>query len=414
MANAASVSLRSSEPYASPRDSPPVWRERRLDTWLAGLAICAVPASIAVSESLLGGALLLRLWELCRHRAEWNLPRVFRFWAVLAALEVCSWLASPDWKAGLGEMRHLLLVAAVFVVASSFGSARDRVLIWRGIIATATLSSVVLIVTFVYRLLFYHGPLDAIIYLRGGGLLHHWMVYGGVEILVFAGLIELRHFNAGEHRWLDPALAINSLAILLSLTRMLWVCCLLVLALHLIWVRSRRVWAVPLIPLVGFLILPAAGRLRFTEFVQPDYYSNAERVQMLRVGVQMIREKPLTGIGPGRVEGVYTGYLSPGDPVPAYHGHLHNNAVQLAAQFGLVVAAAALWVLVMLFRDLWRKYRRASEREEVFLCRTALLGLMGFVASGMFDYTYGHSLGLILLGFVVLSPGWLKAGCRQD
>jgi hypothetical protein len=38
------------------------------------------------------------------------------------------------------------------------------------------------------------------------------------------------------------------------------------------------------------------------------------------------------------------------------------------------------------------------------LCRTALLGVLGFVVAGMFDYTYGHSLGLILLGFVALSP----------
>jgi O-antigen ligase len=377
---------------------------------LAGLAICAAPGSIAVSETLLGSALLLRLWNVGRQRARWNVPRVFRFWAVLAALEVGSWLLSPNRKDGWGEMRHLSLIAALFLMASCFGSARDRVQIWRGAVAVATLSSAVLIIQFVYRLLFYRGGEDATVYLRSGGLLHHWMVYSVVEIVVFAGLIELRHFYPGERWWLHPALAIHSLAILLSLTRMLWICCLLVLALHLIWVHSRRLWAVPLIPVVGFLMLPAAGRLRVEDFVRPDYYSNAERVQMLRVGLRMIVEKPWTGIGPGRVDELYTQYLSPGDPVPAYHGHLHNNAVQLAAEFGLPVLGAALWVLLALFRELRQRYIQASGREEVFLCRTALIGLTGFVVSGLFDYTYGHSLGLILLGFAVLAPlsiqGW--------
>jgi O-antigen ligase len=125
---------------------------------------------------------------------------------------------------------------------------------------------------------------------------------------------------------------------------------------------------------------------------------------MLRVGWKMIRQNPLTGVGAGRIDELYTKYLSPSDPVPAYHGHLHNNLVQLAAEFGLPVTIAALFFVVVLFRDLRARCRLAIDREQQFLCRTSLLGLMGFAVAGLFDYTYGHSLGLILLFFVVLSP----------
>jgi len=90
--------------------------------------------------------------------------------------------------------------------------------------------------------------------------------------------------------------------------------------------------------------------------------------------------------------------------VPAYHGHLHNNIVQLAAEFGLPVIGAALVFVVFLFRDLGRRCRFATSRDQKFICHTALLGLTGFVAAGMFEYTYGHSLGLILLCFAVLPP----------
>jgi O-antigen ligase len=392
------------EPSRSDANTLGALRLRRLEKWLAGLAVCAVPGSIAVSETLLGSALLLRFWGLYQDHASTRFPRALRVWAILAALETVSWLASPNRPAGFGEMRHMLLIAVVLVLAPAFGSARDRVAIWRGIIAVATISSTALIARFVYRLLFYRGTLAAIVYLRGGGLLHHWMVYSTVEIVVFAGLIEMRRSFDGGRKWVWVALAINAIAVLLSLTRMLWICCLLLVALDFLWIRSRRIWAVPLIPCLAFVVLPDAVRMRITDSATLEYYSNAERLQMLRVGLRMIRDKPWTGVGPGRVEEVYTKYLAPGDRIPAYHGHLHNNFLQFGAEFGLPVLAAALFALVILYRNLWLRSRHAIGREEVFLCRTALLGLTGFVTGGLFDYTYGHSLGLILLAFAMLSP----------
>jgi O-antigen ligase len=118
----------------------------------------------------------------------------------------------------------------------------------------------------------------------------------------------------------------------------------------------------------------------------------------------MIRENPWTGVGPGRVNEIYTTYLSAADPVPAFHGHLHNNLVQLAAEFGLPVIGAALTFVMVLLHDLRKRCKCALDRNRQFLCRTSLLGLAGFAAAGMFDYTYGHSLGLILIVFMVVAP----------
>jgi O-antigen ligase len=379
-------------------------RTWELDALLFGLAVCAVPVSIALAESFLAGSLLFRTIALARRRAEISLPRVFWFWLVWAALELVAWLHSPDIRIGRGEMRHLLLIATLFLLVPTIKRASDGVLLWSGIALTATLNSIVLIGHFVWQLLFYRGDLDSVVYLRGGGLLHHWMVYATVEIMVFAGLLELWHFFPEKRHWLWLVLAINGVAMILSLTRMLWIGSVLLLGLHLAWQRSRWFWAVPAIPCVLFLIAPSAVRSRVTDSIDPAYYSNSERLQMLRVGWKMVREGPLTGLGPGRVADMYTAYLSPVDPVPAYHGHLHNNVVQLAAEFGLPVVGAAVVFIAMLVGDLRRRYRIALDRDHQFLCRTALLGLIGFVVAGMFDYTYGHSLGLILLGFVALSP----------
>jgi O-antigen ligase len=383
-------------------------RDRKIDGLLLGLALCAVPVSIAITETLLAVALAIRVYSLLHRRARPHIPALFWFWLAWATLEVLSWLRSPDAKAGWGEIRHLLLLFGLYLVMPALDRASDRIAVWRGIFITATVSSAFLIGSFVWRLFHYRHELsvapDPSFYLRNGGLLNHWMVYGTVEILVFAGLLEFWRMYPEERRRLAPMLAVNGLAIILSLTRMLWICCFLLLAIHLVWRRSKWIWALPCLPGALFLLAPGVVRTRVTESFKPDYYSNAERLQMLHVGWKMVLQEPFTGVGPGRVEKLYQSYLSPGDPLPAYHGHLHNNLAQLAAQFGLPVVLAATLFLVLLFKELIERCQSTQDRESQFLCHVSLLGLTGFLAAGLFDYTYGHSLGLILLSFVVLSP----------
>ena len=380
----------------------------RANGYIFGLALCVVPLSIAVTEILLALALVIRITVLTRVRAKASTPRVFWFWLAWVSLELLSWLRSSDIPAGWGEIRHLLLLGAIFLLLPALDHARDRVVVWRGIFATATLNSTVIVWQVVSRVHYYRihpsVSVDPIVYLRTGGLLHHWMIYGTVEVLVFAGLLEFWQLYPEERRWSLPFLIVNCLAICLSLTRMLWVCCWVLLALQLIWRRSKLVWVLPFVPVVLFILSPGFVRSRVTMSLSPSYYSNAERLQMLRVGWRMVIDKPLTGVGPGRVEKVYRQYLADTEPVPAYHGHLHNNLVQLAAEFGLPVAVAAILFVILLFRDLREQCRSAVGRERRFLCRTSVLALAGFLLAGMFDYTYGHSLGLILLSFVVLSP----------
>ena len=365
-----------------------------------GLALCAVPASIALTELLLASALICRIPAFLRRSTWQRIPRVFWLWLPWAVLELVVWTHSPEKRAGLGEVRHLFLIAAMFLLLPALDTADERVWAWRGVVFTAAVGSSVLIGHFLLQLFLYRGQQDPVVYLRGGGLLHHWMVYASVEVLVFAALLEFWHFYPGEHRWLRPVFAVHIVAIVLSLTRILWVCGLLLSALHLIWHRSRWAYALPLIPLALIVLAPGPIRSRATESMRPGYYANAERVQMLIVGWRMIHENPVIGIGPGRVEEMYTKYLLPSEPVPAYHGHLHNNLVHLAAEFGLpVVGAAAVFVV-----SLWQQYKSATGSAQEFIARTAILDLSGFIVAGMADYTYGHSLALILLAYCVLAP----------
>jgi O-antigen ligase len=383
------------------------------ERWPLILGLWFVPVSIAVAESFLSIAALLQIVRLARRQASARLPRALLFWLAWALAEVLVWTLSPDPAAGWSEFRHLLLLGVLFVVLSSFDDSRQLLMAWKGIFVGATISSAFLIGEFFYRLRLYGDEIaaggDSNLYLRSGGLLHHWMVYGTVEILVVAGIIAFWVEYESQRRRLVPIIAINAVAIILSLTRMTWLTCLLLLGIALAWKRSKWIWVLPVVPLLLYMVAPSAVRWRAANFVDPGYYSNAERIQMIEVGWRMVRDHPLTGIGPGRVEHLYRSYLKRGDPVPAYHGHLHNNVIQIAAQFGLPVSLIALLFVVCTFRDLLNARRKAADPARRFLADTGVLAFTGFIFAGLFEYTYGHSLGLIMIAFAVF-PALLVPG----
>lgn len=380
----------------------------RIDRLALVLALYSVPFGIAITESFLFIAFAARAIRLLRGRDPVQFPQVVWFWLVWAGLEILAWCFSPNLRAGRGEMRHLFLLAVIFLTLPAMDDLRRQAAVWPGLFVTASISSAFLVAKFVFRSMYYRREIslaaDPSRYLRTGGLINHWMIYGTVEILVFAGLLAFWDvFPEKRKAWL-PAYALNGLAIALSMTRMLWVSCLFLLGIDLAWRRSKWLWAVPLLPLVFFAVAPGVLRTRLKESFSADYYSNAERVQMLRVGWKMVKDRPLMGVGPGRVEGLYRSYLSQAAPVPAYYGHLHDNVVELAAEFGLPVVAAAFVFVVALWKALNKRFKAAQNRDARFLCRSSILGLIGFLCAGLFDYTYGHSLGLILVSFVVLAP----------
>ena len=379
---------------------------RAVDRWTLILGFWSVPISIAVSESFLSLALGVRILRFIRGQVRVQLPMCFWFWLVWAGSAFVVWTQSPEPGLGWSEIRHMLLVAAVFFVLPALHGTSDRLRVWKGILVTSAISSLFLIGEFVWRAFYYHREVsaggDVGFYLRSGGLLHHWMVYGTVEILVVAGLLSFwTVYREDRQRWW-PVFAITVAAIVLSLTRMMWLTCLLMLVINMIWRRSRWLWALPLLPFAIYVLAPTVVRLRVVKSIDPAYYSNSERLQMLRVGWQMVRDHPLTGVGPGRIDKLYTSYLASQDPIPAYHGHLHNNVAQIAAQFGIPVTLTAFLFVAVLFSDLLKAGKAASTRDDRFLVQTAILALTGFVFAGLFEYTYGHSLALILLCFAVL------------
>src|SRR5579884_1029375 len=256
---------------AASRSPVALGRPRRLEAWLFGLGIIFVPVSIAVTECLLAGSLVLRIFS-CFRGTPVAFPRIFRIWLVWAGIQLLVWLHSPSLRTGFGEIRHQLLIAALFFLLPAIESVRDRVMIWRGVFACSTVNALAVILHFLWRLRVHPVHGDPVVYLRSGGLLHHWAVFSAVEIVVFGGLLPYWRSYREHHSWLVPVLATHSAAIVLSLTRMLWISAVVVLLIYCVWNRSRWVWGLPLIPLVLFWASPNPVRTRVIESSDPAYY----------------------------------------------------------------------------------------------------------------------------------------------
>ena len=381
-------------------------REEPTDVQALTLAIWSVPLSIAVTEFFLSAALFCKIIRCARGRDHIALPRAFWFWLAWAGLTCVAWGLSHEPIAGWSAIRRTFLIAALFLVVPALKKSSLLLFAWKGVFITSAFGSLFLIGDFVSRWSYYRRELagggDAGFYLRSGGLLNHWMVFGTVEILVVGGMLAFWFVFPEQRRRWWAAFLINGLAIVLSLTRMTWVSSFFLLGLVLALRRSRWLWALPAMAVGFYLLAPGAVRSRLRDSVRGDYYPNLERVQMLRVGWNMIKQHPLAGVGAGRIQETYRSYLAPSDPVPAYHGHLHNNLVQVAAESGVPTAVAAVVFCVILLVDIGRSCKVAATEEGQFLSLAALLALSGFLLAGLFDYTYGHSLGLILLAFGVL------------
>jgi O-antigen ligase/ubiquinone/menaquinone biosynthesis C-methylase UbiE len=378
------------------------------ERWPLILGMAAAPTSIAISESFLSIAALLQLVRFVRRTARLRIPRSLWIWLAGAALQIVLWRLSPEPALGWGEIRHMLLLAVMMMVLSAFDRTSDLVLAWKGVFAGATLSSLVLIGEFFFRLYQFKDEIasggNASFYLRSGGLVHHWMVYSTIEIIVVAALISYWTQFPNHRRLLLPLIAINATAVVLSLTRMAWITCFVLLLLQMLRRRTRWLWLMPVVPVLLYALAPDAVRTRVREAVDLRYYSNAERLQMLGVGAKMVWQHPWTGVGPGRVEKLYPSYVPKGEAIPAYHGHLHNNFAQTLAQFGIPLTVLAILLIAVVFHDLRRSRRAAASPDAKFLSETAQLALAGFLVGGLFEYTYGHSLGLIMIAFAVFPP----------
>jgi O-antigen ligase len=192
---------------------------------------------------------------------------------------------------------------------------------------------------------------------------------------------------------------VASWALVVSRTRNAWLGAVVGLAVVAVLRAPRLLWALAAGVALLVLVRPAPIVGRLTVF-DP---SSVDRYYMWQAGIDMIRDKPVFGQGPGRILAVYPEYRWPEAP-NAQQPHLHDNALQIAAERGLPCLAWWLWWLAAAMGDAWREARGGGG----WTAAAALAFLAAFMAAGLFEYNFGDSEILMFTLLVSALPYALR------
>jgi O-antigen ligase len=378
--------------------------------WLTAASAAASLISIVAMEILLGAAVLL--W-IVKRPVPLRWPSYFLPLAVLIGTTLLSLVFSPDPGGGWHPIEKVVLfpmglLAAAFVTTEARAKNAYKLLL-----AAAVASAVVAIVQFgVAQATFLRtGEIgdDPTLLNRITGPLGHWMTFSGVQLLVWCATIPAIAFL--NRKWI-VMISMISIAIVLSNTRGAWLGAAAGFAFVGI-ALPRRVVATVLIPVLvaGLIASPFIYRRVRMSFDQ-GLSTNYSRMAYLSVGTQMIKDHPLLGVGPERIDDEFPKYYKGTKPID-YYGHLHNNFLQIAAERGLLSLAAFLWLLIELYRSMLRRLK-VSEDETRWVMLGSLAALTGFVVAGLTEYNFGDSEVLTLFLFLVSIPFGLVPHVQED
>jgi len=389
---------------------------RQAGFYLALGSAASILLSIAVSQILLGLSLVTLL--LAGERLLF--PPLRLPLAVFFLITIAAALASGDPMSGLPQIKKFFVFAVVLVIYATFDAMRRvRALVcaWAVI---ASLSAVVAIAQFALRwreaVKQNSNTYDFFLWGRITGLAHHWMTFGGEEMVVLLVLASFLLFGAVPvfkgAGW--PMLVMLLAAVTLGMTRSVFLLGVPLGLGYLLWIRRRALLiAAAACAIAGVAVSPRAIQERTLSAVRPrGEDSNAQRAVCRAVGWEMVKAHPWLGLGPEQVGKQFNRYIpaSAQRPLPTgWYGHLHNIYLQYAAERGVCGLMAILWLIGRAALDFSRHLRRAAPSREVSaMLHGAIAVILAVLAQGFFEYNLGDSevltlfLSTIACGYVAI------------
>lgn len=366
--------------------------------------MAALQLSIAASEILLTCTGILWLALVVRDREFPELPRMFWPLALYAAATLVSALLSLDPRISLPDCKQLLLFFIIPIAYRVVPGKRAATVI--DVLITVGALSAFVGMTQAFILKF--DALDR----RPQGFFGMYMTYSG-QLMIIACLAAARIlFRKTDRVWAALVMPALVVAITATLSRNAWVgACAGIGTLFLI--RDFRLLGI--VPVIAALFLafapsPIADRLWSTfqtrqhantsATTEASVQSNRDRIAMLKSGLRIVKDHPLTGVGPDMVRVVYPHYRD-ATAVNQLNPHLHNVPMQIAAERGIPALLLWLGFMVMLLRDFFVGRSRPPYSS---VTTGALATVVALLAAGMFEYNFGDSEVLMLFLVVVTLP----------
>ncbi len=384
--------------------------------WLAIVVFSATAAnfvSIAAAHTLLAaalGLLLLRPRSVRGPRAAWPVAALL-VWTLIAT-------AASDAPAdALPQIKKFFVFAVLPLAYTAFQTTDQCRRCTEAWFAVVLLASVVGAGQFALAAIelpgggeFYSEYVDD----RITGFHSHWMTFSQSSALVLVTLLCWLSFGQrrqGSGIW-QGAAGLIGCALVLSFTRSAWLavlaCILYIVAIR----RPRALLAVPVIVAAAYLVAPTPLRQRVRSIQPAD---NQARIVMWRTGLNMIRDRPLLGVGPERAGPLFAQYQPPDVEVlpPGFYGHLHNVYIHFAAERGIPAALIVLWLFGQVLWDLRRGLARLGpDRDDRrYLLHAGIAATLAIAILSCFDVSLGDSevlaayLALVAMAYRAIPHG---------
>jgi O-antigen ligase len=354
--------------------------------------VAAVQFSIAAAQILLAVALLCWLSSFVLQPRPFEVPRFFWLLFAYAAATLLAATFSRDPGISVTDCKQLVLFLIVPLVYDFARGTRARPMV-TVILTVGAASALVGIVQ--YGILNYDH-----LGRRPQGTLSHWMTYSGTLMLVSCAAMARLLYDTRDRALALVVMPALLVAIVLTFTRSAWVGVSAGAAVLLLFKDFRLVGVLPIVIAATVALAPTGLTDRVYSMFDLNDPTNRDRVAMLQAGAAIVRDYPLTGVGPDMVEVVYPEYRV-ANAVQATNPHLHNVPMHIAAERGL--PALALWFgfIGVTAAGAWAHMRRTRHKA---LAATALGALAAMLAAGLFEYNFGDSEFLMLLLVLLTLP----------
>ena len=374
------------------------------------LSVLTYLISLAASQFFLAVAGICFAAHLLRARPALRFPPVkapmllFCFLTFLAVW----WAADPS--VGWTAIRKLVLFLILLFTANLVLSRKHITILFQGLFLESALTALVAAgqLLWNYQLARRLHPNEVYYYLayewRVTGFMGHWMQFSGQQMLIFSALLAFVLWGGARKKFWLCILALVAGSVVFSLTRGVWLGAFAA-GLYLVarW-KPRWLWLLPVLLTIAWLLAPSLLRERVKTALRPmGDPALSIRLEMWQVGLRMIRAHPWLGVGPNNIVPEYPLYLPPGkSPIIGYHGHLHNNFLQLGAERGLAALAAWVWFMAALAWHAWKVRRQWDDLG--WTAEAALACWLALVVEGCFEFNFGSSPVLMLFLFLVSIP----------
>ena len=137
--------------------------------------------------------------------------------------------------------------------------------------------------------------------------------------------------------------------------------------------------------------------------------SDEGRVDMWRSAVEITRDNPITGVGPGLFGKAFRDYRDP-DIARDKLASAHNSPLNTASETGLLGIAVSLWLGWIIIREGYRSWRQSISKKQHYRIEGVAVAWVGLSVHSMVDVFTITPIVLIMLVLVA----FLIVGYRTD